>query len=283
MAAISYSSGAILEETIRGVRSALGDTINDLTVEQTVVGVFFTGVKLNNGHGGICFTPIKALPDAVCCPNSARAVPAAGQLKGSKAIDVLEDMFTGKPLKKALGIAVLNALSSTCWEQSPPQGYIMEAGVDVLDEVEIPLSGYTVVVGALVPIIRMLKERKSRFAILELDPATLKPHELPYYIPAARASEVVPKADLVVITGTTLINDTLEGLLSLAKPETDIIVVGPTSSMLPEAFFRRGVRLVGGTLVTKPDELLHVLAEAGSGYHIYGRAAEKVVFRRKSA
>lgn len=202
-------------------------------------------------------------------------------MKGRKAIDFLEEIFTGKPLKKALGIAVLNALSATCWQLQPPRDYIMQMGVDAFDEVVIPTEGYTVVVGALAPIIRALKKRNSRFAILELDPATLKADELPFYKPADRASEVIPLADLLVITGTTLINDTLESLLSLAKPEADVVVVGPTSSMLPEAFFRRGVNLIGGTIVTRPDELLHILSEAGSGYHIYGQAAERVVFRKR--
>lgn len=51
MAAISYSSGAILEETIQAVRAILGDAMDEFTVEQAVIGVFFTGVKLNNGQG----------------------------------------------------------------------------------------------------------------------------------------------------------------------------------------------------------------------------------------
>jgi uncharacterized protein len=42
--------------------------------------------------------------------------------------------------------------------------------------------------------------------------------------------------------------------------------VGPTASMLPDAFFRRGVGTIGGVAVTGPDQLLGVLAEAGSGY-----------------
>ena len=51
-----------------------------------------------------------------------------------------------------------------------------------------------------------------------------------------------------------------------AKPGADNIS-GPTASMLPDAFFRRGVTSLGGIAVTKPDELLNVLCEAGSGYH----------------
>jgi uncharacterized protein len=87
----------------------------------------------------------------------------------------------------------------------------------------------------------------------------------------------VPKADLLVITGTTLINDTLEPILAAAKPAARIIVVGPTASLSPQALFRRGVALVGGVEVTDPDLLLDLLAEGGSGYHFFGKAAQRIV------
>ena len=74
-----------------------------------------------------------------------------------------------------------------------------------------------VVVGALTPIIKRLIKQGNDFKILEMDPSTLKKHEMKYYLPANRANECIPNADIVVITGVTLINNTLEGLLSLDK------------------------------------------------------------------
>ena len=101
------------------------------------------------------------------------------------------------------------------------------------------------VVGALVPVIRRLMAARADFHILELDKATLKPDELPYFAEASRAPELVPDADLLVITGTTLLNDTLPGLLELAKP-------GPGSwspdrpSACSRMLFKRGVTALGG-------------------------------------
>lgn len=87
---------------------------------------------------------------------------------------------------------------------------------------------------------------------------------------------------MLVITGTTLINDTLEGLLALAKPGAQIIVVGPTASMLPDAFFRRGIKILGGVIGTRADELLDIIGEAGSGYHFFGKSAERVVMKQRT-
>lgn len=44
--------------------------------------------------------------------------------------------------------------------------------------------------------------------------------------------------------------------------------------LLPEAFFRRGVTMLGGDSVTSPDELLDTIAEGGSGYLFLDRGED---------
>ncbi|HEY0196412.1 MAG TPA: DUF364 domain-containing protein, partial [Methanobacterium sp.] len=92
-----------------------------------------------------------------------------------------------------------------------------------------------------------------------------------------KTPEIVPKADVLVITGTTLINGTLEEILGFARPDAQVVVLGPTASILPNAFFRRGVNVLGGDTITNPEKMLDTLAEGGSGYHLYGKSAERVV------
>lgn len=272
----------ILTEACDEIACLLGPLLDELAVERVVIGLFFTGVKLSNGQAGVCYTPIKAIPEAVCCPSSARAVPSAGELRGRTAIQLLEELWTGSAVRRAVGIATLNALSATAWLQAPAD-YVLERGVDALDTLTLSPDQHVVVVGALAPFLKVLKRRRKPFRVLELDPTTLKPDELPFYVPAEHADHEIPAADVLVVTGTALINDTLEGLLALARPEATVVVVGPTASMLPGPLFRRGVDIVGGVLVTAPDPLLDVLSEAGSGYHFFGRSAERIVLRRVGA
>jgi uncharacterized protein (DUF4213/DUF364 family) len=271
----------ILTETIEHVNKILGKSLDDLTVERAVFGLFFSGVKLSDGNGGLCFTPIKEIPEAVCCPSSAKAMPLSGKLAGRSVKAYLDDIFGENVLKKTLGIAALNALSALCWSRMPNKGYEIQSGKDAFDDIEIKPGIKAVVVGALVPIIRKLIASQSDFHILEMDAATLKEKERPYFAEASRAPEFVPDADLLVITGTTVLNDTLTGLLEMAKPSAQIMVTGPTASMLPDAFFSRGVTTLGGIMVTKPDELLDIISEGGSGYHFFGKSAERTIINRK--
>lgn len=220
----------ILREAVAQVEQQL--ELDKITVERAVFGLFFSGVKLSTGHGGLCFTPVKEMPEAVCCPSSARAMPLSGRLRGRPVREYLDDIFGENILRRTLGIAALNALSVAAWEQSPPQDYEILMGVDAFDELDAASYPKTVVVGALVPMLKKLMAAGADFHVLEQDPRTLKEREMPYYLP-------------------------------------------------PEAFFARGVTMLGGIQVTKPDELLNIISEGGSGYHFFGRYAERTVIRKK--
>lgn len=274
--------GKLLERIVGMTRERLGGRLADITVERAVFGLFFSGVKLSTGHGGLCFTPVKEMPEAVCCPSSAKTMPLSGKLAGRPVEAYLEDAFSPNILKRALGIATLNALTTLLWELEPPTEYTVEYGADAFETIDLDRHEKCVVVGALIPMIRKMMAKKKDFHILEQDPRTLKEREMPYYLPAEEAYKVVPDADLLVITGVTVLNDTLPGLLEMAKPGAEIVVTGPTVSMMPEAFLEAGVTTVGGLVVTDADRTLDLIAEGGSGYHFFGKTAERTVVRAKA-
>lgn len=271
------ATGSLLSEIAADARTKLGARLESLTVERAVMGIFFTAVKLSDGSGGICATLNKDVPDAVCCPSSSAQIHPPGKIRGRKAIDFLPDLTARSPLRRVLAIAVLSALCAAARKAEPPPGYTVRRGVDALEAVEVPRDAHVVIVGAFVPVIKAMKARGQSFRILEKDPATLKADEMRFYAPAEQAAVEVPKADVLFVTGTTLINDTLEPILAAAKPGATIVVVGPTASVSPGPLFRRGASLVGGVEVTDPDLLLDLLAEGGSGYHFFGKAAERIV------
>ena len=272
---------AILHETLAAARDILGPDFDRLRVERAVIGLFFTGVALDSGHTGTCATPIRSIPEAVCCPTSAMAMPFSGKLRGRAAGDLAEEAFSAHGIRRAVGIATLNALADLCWERRPNPDVELRLGVDAFDASEIRAGEKVVVVGAFVPFLRELKRRGQPYLVLEQDPATLKPEEMPFYRPAEAADAVVPEADVLLVTGTTLLNDTLEHLLSLKSPSCRATLVGPTVGLLPDAFLRRGADILGSVRITEPDAFLDMLAEGGSGYHFLGRSAQKVVLARR--
>ena len=277
---------SILTETINRVTDILGDELPGITIERAVVGLFFTGVKLSPGPdgvvGGTCATPHDAGPVDVCCPIDAHHV-AFRPIAGRPAGEVMRDAILPGGLSRAVGIATLNALAELCWRRCPTADVELLADADAFDATRIGDGEKVVLVGAFIPFLKELKRRRLSYLVLEQNPAALKAEEMPFYRPAETAAAVVPQADVLLITGSTLINDTLEDLLALARPETRVTVLGPTVGMLPDAFLARGADLLGSVRITQPDEFLDLLAEGGSAPHFLGRLAEKIVLARKPA
>ena len=274
---------SILGETIATIATILGPELDEITVERAVVGLFFTGVKLSNGAAGASATPIKSIPEAVCCPSSTMAMPFPGKLRGRRAADLAREALSGHGIRRAVGIAAVNALAEVCWQRRPHSDVELCPGIDAFDATDIRPGDKVVVVGAFVPFLKELKRRGQSFLVLEQDPATLKADELPFFRPAEQAAQILPSADVALITGATLVNNTLEELLALTRPDARVTVVGPTVGMLPDAFLARGADVLGCVRITEPDEFLDLLAEGGSGYHFFGRSAQKLVLARRAA
>jgi len=274
-------NSSILGDTIAMIGTILGPELDEITIERAVVGLFFTGVKLSNGTAGTSATPIKSIPEAVCCPSSAMAMPFPGKLRGRRAADLAREALSGHGIRRTVGIATVNALADCCWQRRPHPDVELHLGVDAFDATDIRPADNVVVVGAFVPFLKELKRRGQAFLVLEQDPATLKADELPFFRPAKQAAEILPSADVVLITGSTLVNNTLEHLLALIRPEARVTVVGPTVGMLPDAFLARGADVLGCVRITEPDAFLDLLAEGGSGYHFFGRTAQKLVLARR--
>jgi uncharacterized protein (DUF4213/DUF364 family) len=272
----------ILRETLERIAEILGRELELITVERAVVGVFFTGVKLSNGIAGGCATPIETVRETFCCASAAAAGRSPGALRGCPAFDLVREAIGPNGLGRALGIAAMNALADACWRRRPHPDAELRIGVDAFEATGIGSGDMVVVVGAFVPFLHELKRRRQPFLVLEQNPAALKADELPFFRPADQAAMVVPKADVVLITGTTLVNDTLEDLLALTKPDARVTVVGPTVGLLPDALLRRGADVLGSVQIAEPDAFLDVLAEGGGAPDFLGRSVHKVVLVRRS-
>jgi uncharacterized protein len=273
----------ILEEAANIVKHTLGDDFDGITVEKAVIGLFFTGVKLSTGAGGMCYTPIKDIPQAVCCPNSAGRIFNPQKINGMPVKEILPALSSREPMKTAIALATLNALSATCWERGLMGDYTIKMKMDAQKAVRMPVDKSVAVVGAFVPTLRALKQRGGTWWVIEQDPRTLKNDELDHFVPAAKSTEVIRQTDVLIITGVTLVNHTLEGILDAARPGTEIAVMGPTAGLVPEPLFNRGVRIVGGVWVKKPDDLLNLLATGGSAYHVFDHIAARIVIEREQS
>ena len=74
----------------------------------------------------------------------------------------------------------------------------------------------------------------------------------------------------------TLVNNTIDGLLSAISPDALVIVTGPSSSLIPDVLFQNKVNIIGATKITNPEILFNIVSECGAGFHSFKYCAAKI-------
>ena len=271
----------VIDETIDLIKGKSPTPLQEIRIHDLVVGIFFTGVKLSTGHAGVAFTPIGEIPEAVCCPTSAARMPQAGSLEGSPVSEIIRYSLDSNVLKSAIGVATLNALSAIVFESENGKEYEKVKDADGFDLLNIQPYETVSLIGAFGPYIKRLKTMGNPFFIIEKNPQTLRLDEMKHFKPESEMRDALEKSSVVIMTGTAIVNHTIDVILSLLRNGIRAGIVGPTASMIPDAFFRKGVRIMAGVQISNPDLMMKILKQGGSAYHLLKECSEKIVLIAK--
>jgi uncharacterized protein (DUF4213/DUF364 family) len=89
-------------------------------------------------------------------------------------------------------------------------------------------------------------------------------------LPAQWADAVLPQADVVALTGTSLINHTFDGLIGLCRPEALVILLGGSAPLTP-VLFDRGVDALAGTRVVDVPGVVRAISQGATFRQIPGK------------
>jgi uncharacterized protein (DUF4213/DUF364 family) len=163
------------------------------------------------------------------------------------------------PLQRTLGLGALNAISQHLFSSDMS---CLEYGSDPLGQMEVTTADHVGMVGFFRPLVRMLEGRKIALTVIEKDALYLD-YGGPVKVTLDTAA--LQSCDRVLVTASTLLNDTLESVLASCAPHAKIALIGPTVGCLPDPFFSRGVNVVGGASVADLPKLKTRL-EAGDNW-----------------
>ena len=238
--------------------SDLLNTLPDGDVSQVVIGLHWTAVVTEVEDTRRCgLATTSRIPHE---HHSEPDVPDAGQLESSNGLVVAAYSQSDSPIMRSVGVAAINALL-------PPP---IQDVVDTNAEEVIASLGFerrVVLVGRF-PFIPRLRTRVGELTVLELNP---NPGELP----ETAAQDVIPAADVVAITGLTLINHSLENLLKLCSPQARVILLGPSTPLSP-VLFDYGVDLLCGSVVTDIEPVLRAVSQ-GANFRQVHRAGVRLI------
>jgi uncharacterized protein (DUF4213/DUF364 family) len=187
--------------------------------------------------------------DAFCRDGEVQELPAPKDSFTDMSAVELAGYSVSKDITQAsLGIAAINSLIRVDAEKCVDQ--------DGLQLVYDLGKGKNISVIGHFPFLERLKEVAKNLWIIEK-------HPQPGDITEEAGKDYLPKSDIVVISGTTLINHTCEGILGLCNARSVRMLLGPSTPMTP-VLFGHGIDILSGSTVTDRATALKYISEGAN-------------------
>jgi uncharacterized protein (DUF4213/DUF364 family) len=195
--------------------------------------------------------------------HGSQRVRDVGVLHHKSAQELARWLLSDIPLEASLGMAAFNSLVSVDENQI--------RDINAFDLLIQQGAEKNIAVIGHFPYVDRLANIASSLWVLEK-------HPVPGDFPAEAAPEILPKADIVAITSSTLINHTLEGLLDLCPKQALIMLLGPSTPLVP-MLFDYGVDYLSGTIIEDEQAALLTIQQGASFQQVQG--TRRVTLSRK--
>jgi uncharacterized protein (DUF4213/DUF364 family) len=229
----------ILTELIESLRG------KDYPVKEVLTGAYWTAV-VSRGCGLASTFRDEGHPHP-------RGVKDVGRLTEKSTLELANYALSDYAMEASIGMAAINSLidiDEEKWVEKNASQILMEkaAGADVA------------IIGHF-PFIPELKKKARNLWVFEQRPkeGDLRPEE---------AREVLPRCEIVGITGTAFINHTLDNLLRWAKGKF-ILLIGPTTPLTP-FLFDYGIQVLSGTVVVDKEEVFRYISQGATFREVRG-------------
>lgn len=229
---------------MKTIDKLLESLANDAPVRQILVGAFWTAVVLETDppRCGLAST-LRAETGGPWPP-----VVEAGRLLERSGRDVASLLRSDRILEASIGMAAYNALldvEEPAWTEVNAEQIILERG-----------KGKRVAIVGHFPFNDRVRQAAADCWVLELHPG-------PGDLPASLAPQMLPQADVVALTGTSLLNQTFDQLVRLCRPDAFRLLLGPSTPLSP-VLFDAGIDALSGTRVDDPEVVLRSVGQGAT-------------------
>jgi uncharacterized protein (DUF4213/DUF364 family) len=251
------SKGESMEKSKTILNDVLSSIKPDYDVSDIRTCVFWTAVT--SFRCGLASTLAASI-----LPSEENQVELAGNLLpiGAKALAGLS--HSSRILEASIGLAALNSLlpvDESAWVDLNAEEEIRSRG-----------EGKKVAVIGHFPFVKKLREKAKELWVFER-PGRGRPDDMT----SDEIERLLPQAEVVAITSTTLINHTLGHILSLTSPDACKIMLGPSTPLSP-VLFDHGMDILSGSIVVDRDRVLDCISQGANFRQV--RGVRKVTMRR---
>lgn len=177
-----------------------------------------------------------------------------GLLHLKSARELAELVLSENLLEASIGLAAINSLIAVDVSQA--------VEINAVDVIIQHGQGKKVVLVGHFPFIPKLRQAAGNLWVLEQHPEEGE-------FPAEAAADLIPQADVVAITSSTLINHTLEGLLAYCRPQALVMLLGPSTPLSP-VLFNHSVDMLAGSKVVDEAAVLRTVSQGANFQQVQG-------------
>jgi len=237
----------IMEKVLASAQECLaGKTVRDLAV-----GISLTVCELDGGDIGVSYV----LRDSL--PNGCSAFPYVREAVGKPACEIAEWIISGgDDLQRGIADAVLAAASRALEIPDDTDDPERPFGLEVKPEDTVGM------IGLIPPVAEKLGRLAGRMIVFDEGLALHGGDPMIY--PTERQPELLPVCDIVILSGTTVINQSIDSLLSMCSGSREIVMVGASTPMFPKGWADSRVTRLAGSWWdnTRKNEIFRLVSLA---------------------
>lgn len=235
-------------------------------VTSLTVGLRYTAVTTDDGGIGIAFT---GTGRTHCCGTGDNYQ----DFEGRPAVELLAHIKDGAPRQRSMALALVNALNHA------ESGGLPEDATDDtwMDALGILSDTRVAMVGFFRPLMQKFMKRGAQVEVLDADQGIGDRND--FY------RKLDGWAEALLLTATSIINNTTEEVLDRLAPGAKAVILGPSTPLVPQAFAHLPVYLLAGTVPVDQEAVLKAVRH-GQGtpiIHRFSRKALAIVERRSFA
>ncbi|HPC06172.1 MAG TPA: DUF364 domain-containing protein [Anaerolineaceae bacterium] len=220
--------------------------VDHVPVRKVVIGVHWTAV-CSKGCG-LGSTLVN------CGPHGHSSIRDVGSLHHKTAQELAEWILSDNLLEASIGMAAINSLTEV------DEGRLVD--INAAEVIKEKSKDRNLAVVGHFPFIEKIRNIPCNCWVIEKQPFGDD-------FPEKAAGEYIPQADVVAITGTAFINHTIEYLLSLCRPSTMVMVLGPSTPMLP-LLFNHGIHYLSGSRIVDEEAAIATIQQGASFPQVKG-------------
>ena len=85
-----------------------------------------------------------------------------------------------------------------------------------------------------------------------------------YLIDSKLQNEYINKADALIVTGTTLLNNTFTDIVENTSDNCNVYLLGPSNILTNELFKYKNIKIIFGAVFTNPLMVINLIERGGS-------------------